>query len=186
LTVDDPIQNGRDDARDIGDLDHRADADLDAISAVGHRLVNGGPKYREAPRVTSQLLVAFRDCLDRSAGRTRTGAAASGLLRHDFSLRHVASRQDCAHPPPVQFDRRGALRVSRLSYSFLMEESLGPVDARVAEGPRDSVASRESIAPDMVRGGTSWIPGGASPVDVRVIPTDEELMIATRGIRVLA
>jgi acetate kinase len=38
----------------------------------------------------------------------------------------------------------------------------------------------------MVRGGTSWIPGGASPVDVRVIPTDEELMIATRGIRVLA
>jgi len=82
LTFDDPVSK-RKGKRVIGDLDHGAAAEflvgwledqigLESISAVGHRMVNGGAKHRKPERVTPQLLDELRagapalpDCHDR-------------------------------------------------------------------------------------------------------------------------
>ena len=66
FAFDDPALKRRDN-RAIGDLDHRSAADflldwldkqigLASITAVGHRVVNGGGTYREPHRVTKELL----------------------------------------------------------------------------------------------------------------------------------
>ena len=70
FTFNDPVRNDHEN-RSMDDFDHRSSANylfvwlekrigLASITAVGHRIVNGGSKYKEPHRVTSEMLDELR------------------------------------------------------------------------------------------------------------------------------
>ena len=74
LSFNDPARNQQE-SRDIGDVDHRAAAQflfdwldkqigLASITAVGHRVVNGGASYHDPQRVTKEMLADLRGISD--------------------------------------------------------------------------------------------------------------------------
>ncbi|CAN5914299.1 acetate/propionate family kinase [soil metagenome] len=206
LTFDDPVRNQREDARGIGNLDHRAAADFlinwleqrigfGAISAVGHRLVNGGAKYREPQRVTPHLLDALRGI----------SAYAPEHLPFEIALIDLIGARAPVLPQMVCFDttfHRDMPRVARivpiprrfittgverygfhgLSYSFLMEELTRLVGAQAAQGRviLAHLGNGSSLA--AVRGGTSidtsmgFTPAGGVPMSTRSGDLDPGLM----------
>ena len=83
FSFNDPVRNQQD-SRGIGDLDHRSAANylfewldkkigLASITAVGHRIVNGGANYHEPQRVLGIQLDENRN----TAGEVVISAAAS-------------------------------------------------------------------------------------------------------------
>ncbi|MDQ2668135.1 MAG: acetate/propionate family kinase, partial [Gemmatimonadota bacterium] len=158
LTFDDPVQNEREDARGIGNLDHGAAANflidwleqrmgLGSISAVGHRLVNGGPKYREAQRVTPQLLEELRGISAYAPEHLPfeialidlMGARAPRLPQvvcFDTTFHRDMPRVAKIVPIPRRFYTTGVERYGfhGLSYAFLMEELTRLVGTQAAHG----------------------------------------------------
>ncbi len=157
FAFDDPAERHQDD-RGIGDLDHRSAANflldwldnqigLASITAVGHRVVNGGGSYREPHRVTRELLDEMR----------RISAYAPEHLPSEIDLidmvdermpgvPQVACFDTAFHrdmpqvakilPIPRRFARKGVERYGfhGLSYEFLMEELARVAGVEAAKG----------------------------------------------------
>jgi acetate kinase len=197
LTFDDPVRNQREDARGIGDLDPRAAADFlidwleqrigfGAISAVGHRLVTGGAKYREPQRVTRELLDALRGISAYAPEHLPfeialidlIGVRAPGLPQvvcFDTTFHRDMPRVARIVPIPRRFRTTGVERYGfhGLSYSFLMEELTRVAGAQVAQGRviLAHLGNGSSLA--AVRGGTSidtsmgFTPASGVPMSTR-------------------
>jgi len=153
----DPTRERQDD-RSIGELDHRSAADflldwldeqigLSSITAVGHRVVNGGAKYREPHRITREVLEELR----------RISAYAPEHLPSEIELIDMVDERMPSVPQVACFDtafhrdmprvarilpiprRFGAKGVERygfhgLSYEFLMDELARVAGVEAAKG----------------------------------------------------
>ncbi len=157
LMFDSQDRNQRD-SRGIGDLDHRSAANfligwleqrigLGSISAVGHRLVNGGAKYREPQRVTTQLLDELRGISAYAPEHLPLEIALIDLIRErvpvlpqvvcfDTAFHRDMPRVAKIVPIPRRFTAHGVERYGfhGLSYSFLMEELTRVVGSEAAQG----------------------------------------------------
>jgi acetate kinase len=157
FTFYDPTWERQDD-RGIGDLDHRSAAyflldwldnevGLASITAVGHRVVNGGANYREPHRVTGELLDELRrisayapehlpseiDLIDLISERV------PGLLQvacFDTAFHRDMPRVARILPIPRRFATKGVERYGfhGLSYEFLMEELARLAGVETAKG----------------------------------------------------
>lgn len=148
----------RQDVRGIGNLDHRSAANflldwldtqigLASITAVGHRVVNGGANYREPHRVTRELLDEMR----------RISAYAPEHLPSEIDLIDMVDDRMPGLPQVACFDtgfHRDMPRVARivpisrrfatkgverygfhgLSYEFLLEELARVAGVEAAKG----------------------------------------------------
>jgi acetate kinase len=145
LAFNDPTRQQQD-SRVIGDLDHRSAANFlcewlekrigfAAIGAVGHRVVNGGTKYKEPQRITQELLAELRRISTYAPEHLPHEIALIDLLgKRAPSLPQVACFDTAFHremprvatilPIPRRFQAKGIERFGfhGLSYSFLMEE----------------------------------------------------------------
>ncbi len=157
FTFNDPVRNDHEN-RSIDDFDHRSSANylfvwlekrigLASITAVGHRIVNGGSKYKEPHRVTSEMLDELR----------RIGAYASEHLPAQIeiidligerlpNLPQIACFDTSFHrdmpriakilPIPRRLQTNGVERhgFHGLSYTYLMEELIRAVGTEAAQG----------------------------------------------------
>ena len=157
FAFDDPALKRRDN-RAIGDLDHRSAADflldwldkqigLASITAVGHRVVNGGGTYREPHRVTKELLdemhrisayapehlpseIDLIDMVDeRMPGVPQVACFDTAFHRDMPQVAKIL-------PIPRRFARKGVERYGfhGLSYEFLMQELARVAGVEAAQG----------------------------------------------------
>ncbi len=165
-----------DEARDLPDHDSALDAVFtwlrehrgdDSFDAVGHRVVHGGPHYREPQRVTTEMIVALRrlTTIDpdhapqamnaiESIGRAYPAIPQVACFDTAFhrSMPHVAQR----YALPQQYEDAGVIRYGfhGLSYEYIMQ-ALRAADPAAAAG-RVIVAHLGNGASMMaVRGGVS-------------------------------
>jgi acetate kinase len=115
-----------------------------SIKAVGHRVVHGGPKYREPQRVTPQLLEEMRRLSPYDPEHLPSEIRLMEVLGERYpDLPQVACFDTAFHgdmprvarilPIPRYFEAKGVQRYGfhGLSYAYLMEE-LARVDGTVA------------------------------------------------------
>lgn len=141
----DPARKWHDD-RGIGELDYRSAAiflldwldeqiGLSSITAVGHRVVNGGAKYREPHRITREVLEELRrisayapehlpseiELIDMVDERT---PGVPQVACFDTAFHRDMPRVARILPIPRRFATKGVERYGfhGLSYEFLMEE----------------------------------------------------------------
>ncbi len=153
----DPARKRRDD-RSIGELDHRSAANflldwlddqigLASITAVGHRVVNGGANYREPHRVTRDLLDEMRrispyapehlpseiDLIDMVSERM---PGLPQVACFDTAFHRDMPRVARILPIPRRFTTKGVERYGfhGLSYEFLMEELARVSGVEAAKG----------------------------------------------------
>ena len=157
FTFDDPTSKRQDD-RGIGELNHRSAADflldwlaeqigLSSIAAIGHRVVNGGARYREPRWITQEVLRELR----------RVSAYAPEHLPSEINMIELVDQRMPGLPQVACFDtafHRDMPRVAKtlaiprrfaskgverygfhgLSYEFLMEELARLAGAEAAKG----------------------------------------------------
>ena len=105
----------------------------DAFTAVGHRMVHGGPKYTKPQRITAEMIEELHRLspfdpehlpaeIELIEAFQRHPTAPGGVLRHRVSPHHAAGRQ--LLPIPRRYEAQGRRRYGfhGLSYAFLMEE----------------------------------------------------------------
>ena len=153
----DPARKRQDD-RGIGELDHRSAANflldwlddqigLASITAVGHRVVNGGANYREPHRVTRDLLDEMRrisayvpehlpseiDLIDMVSERM---PGLPQVACFDTAFHRDMPRVARILPIPRRFATKGVERYGfhGLSYEFLMEELARVAGTEAAKG----------------------------------------------------
>ena len=116
------------------------------LTAVGHRVVHGGPKYSEPQRITPELVKALHLLEPFDPEHLPEEIQLTEAFHHRFTdLPQVACFDTAFHremprvarllPIPRRYDRKGIQRYGfhGLSYSFLMEELArlaGPQAAR--------------------------------------------------------
>lgn len=157
FTFDDPTRKQQGN-RGIGELDHRSATDflldwlaeqigLSSIAAVGHRVVNGGARYREPHQITQEVLRELR----------RVSAYAPEHLPSEINMIELVDERIPGLPQVACFDtafHRDMPRVAKalaiprrfaakgverygfhgLSYEFLMEELARLAGAEAAKG----------------------------------------------------
>ena len=157
LTFDD-LERNQHDSRIIGDFDHRSAANflidwldkqigLASITAVGHRVVNGGAHYNEPQRVTVELLDALRRISAYTPEHLPSEIGLIDLFRErvpglpqvvcfDTAFHRDMPRVAKILPIPRRFQAQGVERYGfhGLSYSFLMEELARVAGAEAALG----------------------------------------------------
>ncbi len=120
----------------------------DGLTAVGHRVVHGGPKYSEPQRVTAEMIEELRrlssfdpehlpqeilliEAFDRRFPDLRQVACFDTAFHHD--LPRVAQLL----PIPRRYEAQGVRRYGfhGLSYAFLMGELTRLAGAEAAQGP---------------------------------------------------
>jgi len=119
----------------------------EALTAVGHRVVHGGPKYSEPARITSDMV----EELDRLSAFDPEHLPEEILLTKEFhrrfpNLPQVACFDTAFHhnlprvarllPIPRRYEAKGVRRYGfhGLSYAFLMEELARLAGAEAAQG----------------------------------------------------
>jgi len=108
---------------------------LDAIRAIGHRVVHGGPRYAAPARVSAEMLDELRrlaafdpEHLPAEIGLIEAFAARDPRLPQvacfDTAFHHAMPRVAKLLPIPRRYDARGVQRYGfhGLSYAFLMKE----------------------------------------------------------------
>lgn len=205
LTFDDPVRTQRG-TRGIGDLDHGSAADflmdwleqqigLGSISSVGHRVVNGGAKYRQPQRVTTQVLDGLRSLRAYAPEHLPVEIALIDLICErvpdlpqvvcfDTTFHSDMPRVAKIVPIPRRFNASGVERYGfhGLSYSFLMEELTRVAGSQAAQGRviLAHLGNGSSLA--AVRGGTSidtsmgFTPAAGVPMSTRSGDLDPGLM----------
>jgi len=142
----------------IGASDHKAAAnflidwlkkqvDFASVMAVGHRIVNGGPKYSQPQQVTRELLNELRRISPYDPDHLPSEIELLNLFSEHFrSLPQVACFDTAFHrdlprvarilPIPRSFDAKGIQRYGfhGLSYEFLMEELARVAGTEAAQG----------------------------------------------------
>ena len=157
FAFDDPALKRRDN-RAIGDLDHRSAANflldwldkqvgLASITAVGHRVVNGGGSYREPHRVTQELLDKMRRISTFAPEHLPSEIDLIEMVDERMpGLPQVACFDTAFHrdmprvakilPIPRRFARKGVERYGfhGLSYEFLLEDLARVAGVEAAKG----------------------------------------------------
>jgi len=157
FAFDDLAQN-RQGSRGVGDFDHRSAANflLDwvdkqtgfaSITAVGHRIVNGGAIYREPQRITKAMLDELRRISDYAPEHLPSEIVLIDLINERVpSLLQVACFDTAFHrsmprvartlPIPRRFAAKGVERYGfhGLSYEFLMDELARVAGTETAQG----------------------------------------------------
>ena len=157
FAFDDPARKRQDD-RGIGDRDHRSAANflldwldkqvgLASITAVGHRVVNGGGSYREPHRVTKELLDEMHRISSYAPEHLPSEIDLIEMVEERIpGLPQVACFDTAFHrdmpqvakilPIPRRFARKGVERYGfhGLSYEFLMEELARVAGVGAAQG----------------------------------------------------
>lgn len=119
---------------------------FDAIGAIGHRVVHGGPRYGAPERITPEVLEELRRLspLDPQHLPAEIGLIEVFAARHphvpqvacfDTAFHHGMPRVATLLPIPRRYEARGVRRYGfhGLSYAFLVKElarRLGPATAR--------------------------------------------------------
>ena len=120
--------------------------DSETISAVGHRIVHGGPKYSEAQKITPEMIAELRRISPFDPQHLPGELKLIEAFQHQFpNLLQVACFDTTFHhnlprvaqlmPIPRRYEAQGVRRYGfhGLSYAFLMEELArlaGPEAAR--------------------------------------------------------
>ena len=157
FAFDDPARK-RQDGRGIGNLDHRSAANflldwldmqvgLTSITAVGHRVVNGGGSYREPHRVTKELLDEMHRISAYAPEHLPSEINLIEMVEERIpGLPQVACFDTAFHrdmprvakilPIPRRFEIKGVERYGfhGLSYEFLMEELGRVAGVEAAQG----------------------------------------------------
>lgn len=120
----------------------------DSIKAVGHRVVHGGPKYREPQRVTAELVAELRRLSPYDPEHLPSEIRLMEVFGERYpDLPQVACFDTAFHrdmprvarilPIPRSFEAKGVQRYGfhGLSYAYLMEE-LAQLDGTVASHGR--------------------------------------------------
>lgn len=121
--------------------------DFASVMAVGHRIVNGGPKYSQPQQVTRELLDELRRISSYNPDHLPSEIELLDLFSKNFrSLPQVACFDTAFHrdlprvarilPIPRSFDAKGIQRYGfhGLSYEFLMEELARVAGTEAAQG----------------------------------------------------
>lgn len=121
--------------------------DFASVMAVGHRIVNGGPKYSQPQQVTRELLDELRRISSYDPDHLPSEIELLDLFSENFrSLPQVACFDTAFHrdlprvarilPIPRSFDAKGIQRYGfhGLSYEFLMEELARVAGTEAAQG----------------------------------------------------
>ena len=157
FSFNDPAQN-RHDNRGIGDFNHWSAANflfdwvdnqigLASITAVGHRVVDGGAIYREPQRITKEMLDELRRISDYVPEHLPSEIDLIDLINKRVpSLLQVACFDTAFHrsmplvarilPIPRRFAAKGIERYGfhGLSYEFLMDELARVAGTEKAQG----------------------------------------------------
>jgi acetate kinase len=118
-----------------------------ALTAVGHRVVHGGPKYSEPQRITTEMVKELHqiepfdpehlpeEILLIEAFQTRFPGLAQ-FACFDTAFHHDLPRVARLLPIPRRYEAQGVRRYGfhGLSYAFLMEELARLVGAEPAQG----------------------------------------------------
>jgi len=145
------------------------------LTAVGHRVVHGGPKYSEPQRITPQMVeelhqlepfdptTAGRDPADRGISSPLSGPGSSRMFRYSLSPRPAPCSPAIADPAPLCGKRRAPVWVSWLSYAFLVEELARLAGPQAARGRL--ILAHLGTVPAWRRSmrANPWIPAWASP-----------------------
>ena len=157
FTFNDPAQNDQDN-HDIGDFDHRTSAnflfdwldrriDLVSITAVGHRIVNGGSNFQEPHRVTEEILGELRRICAYAPEHLPAQLEIIDLIGERLpNLPQIACFDTTFHRDmprvakilaiPRRLQMKGIERYGfhGLSYTYLMEELTRTVGTEAAMG----------------------------------------------------
>jgi len=157
FSFEDPVRKQHEDLT-IGELDHRSAASflldwldeqigLSSITAVGHRVVSGGAKYRKPHVITREVLEELRDISAYAPEHLPSEIELIELTRERVpSLPQVACFDTAFHvdmprvakiiPIPRRFAVKGVERYGfhGLSYEFLMEELVRVAGVETAKG----------------------------------------------------
>ena len=117
------------------------------LSAVGHRVVHGGPKYSEPQRITPELVEELHQLRPFDPEHLPEEILLTEAFHHRFpNLVQVACFDTAFHhdlpriaqilPIPRRFESQGVRRYGfhGLSYAFLMEELRRVAGTRAAQG----------------------------------------------------
>jgi acetate kinase len=120
---------------------------LEALSAVGHRVVHGGPKYAEPQRITAEMVEELQRLsafdpehlpeeiqLTREFHRRLPGLPQVACF--DTAFHHNLPRVAKLLPIPRRYEAQGVRRYGfhGLSYAFLMEELARLAGSQAAQG----------------------------------------------------
>ena len=118
-----------------------------AVCAIGHRLVHGGPRYRDPLRVDQAVLEELRRISPFAPNHLPSAIALMEVIAAKFpQVPQVACFDTAFHstlprvakllPIPRRYEAKGVQRYGfhGLSYSFLMEELEAVAGAKAADG----------------------------------------------------
>ena len=119
----------------------------DALTAVGHRVVHGGPKYSEPALITKEMIEELRQLKPFDPEHLPEEIQLTEAFHHRFpNLPQVACFDTAFHhdlprvaqllPIPRRYEAQGVRRYGfhGLSYAFLMEELARVAGAEAAQG----------------------------------------------------
>lgn len=166
------------------------------VSAVGHRVVHGGPKYFEPQLITKEMVTELQaitpfdpehlpeELLLAEAFHQRFPELPQ-VACFDTAFHHDLPRVAQLLPIVRRYAAQGVRRYGfhGLSYSFLMSELAGQAGTEATEG-RGFLGVELDVARNTSHAAISS--RDASRVAVRVVRTNEELIIASTVCRLLA
>ena len=119
----------------------------DALTAVGHRVVNGGPKYYKPQRITAEMVAEFQRLSAFDPDHMPEEIQLTEAFHHRFpDLPQVACFDTAFHhdlprvaqllPIPRRYEAQGVRRYGfhGLSYAFLIEELARMAGPEAAQG----------------------------------------------------
>ncbi len=122
-------------------------AGSDALAAVGHRVVHGGPKYTEPQQITPQMVAELRVLVPFDPEHLPEEILLTEAFHHRFPhLPQVACFDTAFHhdlprvarvlPIPRRYEAQGVRRYGfhGLSYAYLIEELAGVAGPEAANG----------------------------------------------------
>jgi acetate kinase len=106
-----------------------------SLAAIGHRIVHGGPAYRDPQRVTPEVLATLRQLIPFAPNHLPDEIALiDAMARHEATVPQIACFDTAFHadlpevarrlPIPAAYDAQGVRRYGfhGLSYAFLLQE----------------------------------------------------------------
>jgi acetate kinase len=128
-------------------IEERGGRDRDALTAVGHRVVHGGPKYSEPQRITAEMVEELHrlspfdpehlpEEIQLTEAFHRRFPDLPQVACFDTAFHHDLPRVARLLPIPRRFEAQGVRRYGfhGLSYAFLMEELARLAGLEAAQG----------------------------------------------------
>jgi acetate kinase len=128
-------------------IEERGRRDRDALTAAGHRVVHGGPKYSQPQRITAEMVEELRrlspfdpehlpEEIQLTEAFHRRFPDLPQVACFDTAFHHDLPRVARLLPIPRRFEAQGVRRYGfhGLSYAFLMEELARLAGPEAAQG----------------------------------------------------